>query len=89
MMSWTEDDTFNVLRRVPFREVFISILDPCVWGEDIVPEDRHPKIREAGWEVDEFMSMVLSEMSKETITCDTVRLESPRWREHYLRTGPV
>lgn len=44
MTTMTEDDTFNSLRRVPFRRVFISILDPMELGNDIVPEDRYPVI---------------------------------------------
>lgn len=85
----TEDDTFNALRRRPFREVLISILDPMSLGQDIVPADRHPAIVNAGWNVGDFMAILFKEIGAGKSLGDISVMGSEKWREEYLRTGPI
>lgn len=85
----TEDDTFNSLRRVPFRRVFISILDPIELGNDIVPEDKYPVIVNAGWDINDFLGIVREEIRTGVSLGDIGMMRSEQWREKYLRTGPI
>lgn len=85
----TEEDTFNALRRVPFRQVFISILDPMELGNDIVPRDRYPAIINAGWNINDFLGIVFKEIRTGTALGDIGMMRTEKWREEYLRTGPI
>jgi hypothetical protein len=80
----SEDDVFDRLRRVPFRPLFIDILDPIVLGCDIVPEARKERIEAAGWDYDEFVTVFYSEMSAGHITGSATRLADPEWRKSFL-----
>ena len=85
----TEEDTFNRLRRIPFRQVFISILDPVMLGDSIVPEDRYPRIQEAGWTREEFEEVLLDEISNGNITGSVTVLQKQDWREKFLTLPPI
>jgi len=85
----TEEDTFNRLRRRPFRELFIEVLDPIILGDDIIPENRRPRIEEAGWNFEAFISVMLSEIDKENITGDASTLMNPVWRAKFLKLPSV
>jgi hypothetical protein len=85
----TEEDTFNALRRVPFRVLFVSILDPVSLGKSIVPEDRTSSIIQAGWTREEFDEIVSEEMSKGNITGDISQLRSKSWRQELLGKEPI
>jgi len=85
----SENDTFNRLRRDPFRKLFIETLDPMLVGEDIVPENRKKMIEDAGWTWEEFNQVVANEMLAENITGSVTELSSPVWRAKFLKLEPI
>ena len=85
----TEENTFNRLRRIPFRPLFISILDPVMLGYNIVPEDRYPRIQEAGWTREEFDKVFLEELGNGNITGSVTVLQGQEWREKFLKLPPI
>lgn len=85
----TEDDTFNRLKRVPFRELFISILDPVTPGDFIIPKNRYPRIIEAGWTIEEFEEIVSEELSKGNVVGSVTLVTSQDWRDEFLKLEPI
>ena len=84
----TEDDTFNRLRRDPFRNVFIACLDGVTLGEDIC-ERRQQLIVDSGWTVGEFRTMLYNEIIAQRIKMDIAIVSDREWQMKYLETGAV
>lgn len=84
-----EEDTCNALRRVPFRVLFVSLLDPIILGQAIIPEDRLDRIIEAGWTKEEFDQVLQEEIQKGNITGSVAVLQSKNWRNTFLKKTPI
>ena len=85
----TEDDTFNRLKRTPFRELFVSLLDPIKLGMDIIPANRNSAIVAAGWTVDEFRDVMYSELVKGNITNNATIIATVEWRAEFLKKEKI
>lgn len=84
----TEEDTFNRLRRDPFRRVFIACMADVTLGDDII--DKHKQLIEnSGWSVDEFRNKLYNEISAGRIQMDISIVTEREWQRQYLETGAV
>jgi hypothetical protein len=82
-VSYTEDDTFLALRRLPWRQVFIMCLDGISWGENVMT--RRPDILKfANWTLDEFADRVFKAMREEGLMMDMDLLADPEWQQEFL-----
>lgn len=85
----TEEDTFNRLKRTPFRELFVSLIDPIILGMDIIPADRNFAIVAAGWTVDDFRDVLFSELMNGNISNNASLLVTMEWREEFLKKEKI
>lgn len=80
----TEEDTFNRLKRTPFRQLLVSVLDNVTLGEDIVPLKNKSRIEAAGWDFSEFRNMALQDLADGNLCVDISKIHDTEWQKWYL-----
>lgn len=83
MKTWTEDDTYNALRRLPWRQVFIMCLDGIQLGERV--STRRPEILKfANWTFDEFDACLSKAIFEEGLQMDITIITDKEWQQKFL-----
>jgi hypothetical protein len=84
----TEQDTFNALRRRPFREVLIRCFERAKLGGQVI-DGCDDIIQESGWTRDEMNHELRLEMGYGNINLDIIRIKNPNAQKEFLLTGKI
>lgn len=84
----TEEDTFNALRREPWRKVMVEIFKRARLGTNIV-HSNVDLIKAAGWDVDEFSLILEREIEADRIHLDVMKVGNEYHQRRFLETGII
>lgn len=83
-MSYTEDDTFERLKREPFREVFIKCVRVGISLGDMIIDKHADIILSSGWATIEFEARLEQAIKTENLRMDIIIVNDPIWQEEFL-----
>jgi hypothetical protein len=88
----TEEDTFNALRRDPFRKVFVECVQYARAGAEVfstLSEAIEGIIAKSGWTKEELDKELNRQMELGNIHLSVTKLRDPVEQQKFLETGII
>jgi len=84
----SEQDTFNALRREPFREVLVKCFERASLGAELL-DWCDDIIRAAGWSYTELNEELKCEILKGNINLNLMTIRDSNAQKNFLLTGKI